>query len=105
MAEIEKHEDEGSKAFDPHLARRLLRYLRPYRVRATVSVLLIILSSMLEIAGPAIVAVAIDLYVKPMGGGSAIGLSHRFGAWLASHGFAFDALTGINVAAALYLAT
>ena len=57
MAEIEKHEDEGSKAFDPHLARRLLRYLRPYRARAITSVLLVILSSILEIAGPAIVAV------------------------------------------------
>src|SRR5204862_3796379 len=35
MAEIEKHEEEGAKAFDPHLARRLLRYLKPYRLRAT----------------------------------------------------------------------
>jgi len=37
MAEIERHEDEGAKAFDPHLARRLLSYVRPYRLRATVS--------------------------------------------------------------------
>ena len=50
MAEIEKHEDEGAKAFDRNLARRLLRYLRPYRLRAGFSVFLVILASILEIA-------------------------------------------------------
>jgi len=103
MADIERHEDEGAKAFDPHLARRLLRYLRPYRLRATVSVGLVILSSLLEIAGPAIVAVAIDLYVKPLQGGHIAGVSQRAGAWLVAHGWALDPLSGINLAAALYL--
>jgi ATP-binding cassette subfamily B protein len=103
MADIERHEDEGAKAFDPHLARRLLRYLRPYRVRATVSVGLVILSSMLEIAGPAIVAVAIDLYVKPLQGAHVAGISQRIGAWLVAHGWALDPLSGINLAAGLYV--
>jgi ATP-binding cassette subfamily B protein len=102
MADIERHEDEGAKAFDPHLARRLLRYLKPYRARATVSVFLVILSSILEIAGPAIVAVAIDLYVKPMQGSHASGISLHIGAWLVAHGWALDPVSGINVAAALY---
>jgi ATP-binding cassette subfamily B multidrug efflux pump len=102
MADIERHEDEGSKAFDPHLARRLLRYLKPYRARATFSVFLVILSSIMEIAGPAIVAVAIDLYVKPMQGSHASGMSLRIGAWLAGHGWALDPVSGINLAAALY---
>ena len=105
MAEIEKHEDEGAKAFDKHLARRLFRYLKPYRFRATMSVLLVILSSLLEIAGPAIVAVAIDLYVKPFGGGNTVGVSRRVGVWLAAHGMAVPPLTGINVAAVLYFIT
>jgi ATP-binding cassette subfamily B multidrug efflux pump len=100
MADIERHEDEGAKAFDPHLARRLLRYLRPYRVRASVSVGLVILSSIMEIAGPAIVAVAIDLYVKPQQGSH--GISQRIGAWLVAHGWALNPISGINVAAALY---
>jgi ATP-binding cassette subfamily B protein len=103
MAEIERHEDEGAKAFDPHLARRLLHYLRPYRIRATVSVVLVILSSILEIAGPAIVAVAIDLYVKPSQGAHVAGVSQRIGAWLVAHGWALDPLSGINLAAGLYL--
>jgi ATP-binding cassette subfamily B protein len=102
MSEIERHEDEGAKAFDPHLARRLLRYLAPYRLRASVSVGLVILSSLLEIAGPAIVAVAIDLYVKPSQGAQVIGVSRRIGAWLVGHGWALDPLSGINVAAGLY---
>jgi ATP-binding cassette subfamily B multidrug efflux pump len=103
MAEaIEKHEDEGARAFDPHLARRLLRYLRPYRIRAGVSVALVILSSLFEIAGPAIVAVAIDLYVRP-GGAKPVGVSARIGEWLTSHGWITDALSGINLAAILYL--
>jgi len=102
MAEIEKHEDEGSKAFDPHLARRLLRYLRPYRARAITSVILVIVSSMLEIAGPAIVAVAIDLYVKPLGT-QPVGMALRVGQFLTSHGWALDPLSGINFAAFVYM--
>jgi len=101
--EFDRHEDEGAKAFDPHLARRLLRYLRPYRLRATISVGLVILSSLLEIAGPAIVAVAIDLYVKPSQGAHVAGVSQRIGAWLVAHGWALDPLSGINLAAAIYL--
>jgi ATP-binding cassette subfamily B multidrug efflux pump len=102
MADIERHEDEGAKAFDPHLARRLLRYLKPYRARATFSVFLVILSSIMEIAGPAIVAVAIDLYVKPMQGSHASGISQRIGTLLVSHGWALNPISGINLAAALY---
>jgi ATP-binding cassette subfamily B protein len=102
---MEKHEDEGAKAFDAHLTRRLLRYLRPYRLRATVSVLLVIVSSLFEIAGPAITAVAIDLFVKPVAGSEPLGVSRRIGDWLVTHGIHLDPLAGINVAAALYLAT
>jgi ATP-binding cassette subfamily B protein len=102
---IEKHEDEGAKAFDKRLVRRLLRYLKPYRVRASASVGLVILSSVLEIAGPAIIAIGVDLYVKPLSGANTIGISQRFGMWLAAHGWSFDPLTGINIAAAIYFVT
>src|SRR4051794_20263650 len=102
---IEKHEDEAARAFDPHLARRLLRYLRPYRVRATVSVVLVILSSVLEVAGPAIIAIAVDLFVKPVHGAPTIGLSLNVAHWLRAHGYVFDPLAGINAAAMIYLVT
>ncbi|HEX7809885.1 MAG TPA: ABC transporter ATP-binding protein, partial [Thermoanaerobaculia bacterium] len=106
MAEgIERHEDEGAKAFDPHLTRRLLAYLRPYRMRAGASVLLVILSAILELAGPAITAVAIDLFVKPTIGVEHVGVTRTIAGWLTSHGIQLDPLSGINVAALLYLAT
>jgi len=102
---IERHEDEGAKAFDKRLARRLLRYLKPYRMRASASVALVIFSSLLEIAGPAIIAIGVDLYVKPLSGANTVGISQRFGVWLASHGWSFDSITGINIAATLYFVT
>jgi ATP-binding cassette subfamily B protein len=102
---IEKHEDEGAKAFDRHLTWRLLRYLRPYKLRAGGSVLLVILNSLFELAGPAITAIAIDLYVKPAQGSITGSVSQRIGEWLQANGFGFDPLTGINVAAMLYVAT
>jgi ATP-binding cassette subfamily B protein len=102
MSDIEKQEDEGAKAFDAHLTRRLLRYLRPYRLRAGFSVLLVILSSIFEIAGPAITAIAIDLFVKPHGA-QPLGVSRRVGEWLTTHGIILDATTGIQLAAGLYL--
>lgn len=103
--DTEKHEDEGAKAFDARLTRRLLGYLRPYRLRAGVSVLLVIVSSLFEIAGPAITAVAIDLFVKPVAGAEPLGVSRRIAEWMAANGIQLDPLNGISVAAALYLAT
>ncbi|HEX7708108.1 MAG TPA: ABC transporter ATP-binding protein, partial [Thermoanaerobaculia bacterium] len=102
---IERHEDEGAKAFDAQLTRRLLRYLRPYRLRAGASVLLVIVSSLFEIAGPAITAIAIDLFVKPVEGSGPLGVSGKVAAWLASNGIQLEPLAGINIAAGLYLIT
>ncbi|HEX8173052.1 MAG TPA: ABC transporter ATP-binding protein [Thermoanaerobaculia bacterium] len=102
-AAIERHEEEAAKAFDPHLTWRLLRYLRPYRVRAAVSVLLVILSSAFELAGPAITAIAIDLYIKPKGSGTGMGVSQRVGEWLTAHGLTFSPMAGIQFAATIYL--
>jgi ATP-binding cassette subfamily B protein len=102
MSEPDKHEDEGARAFDPHLTRRLLRYLKPYRVRATASVFLVILSSIFELAGPAIVAVGIDLFVRPQGS-EPLGVSAQVGEWLAANGIHLDPISGINAAALLYL--
>jgi len=102
---VERHEDEGAKAFDANLTRRLLRYLKPYRFRAAFSVFLVILSSMLELAGPVITAIGIDLFVRPGGGAEPIGVSARVADWLAANGVQLDPITGINIAAGLYLFT
>ncbi|MFN2240224.1 MAG: ABC transporter ATP-binding protein [Thermoanaerobaculia bacterium] len=100
---IERQEDEGTKQFDPRLARRLFSYLRPYRARAAFSVVLIILSSLLELAGPAIVGIAIDLYVVNPSGLPAAGPSRDIALWLDGRGLTLEPLTGINFAAGLYL--
>jgi ATP-binding cassette subfamily B protein len=102
---IERHEDEGAKSFDARLTWRLLRYLRPYRVRATFSVFLVILSSLFELAGPAIVAVAIDMFVKPVAGVQQGPYGVKLAEWFNGFGLSLDPITGINVAAGLYLAT
>ena len=102
---IEKHEDEGAKAFDARLTRRLLGYLRPYRWRAALSVGLVILSSLFEIAGPAITAIALDIFVQPIAGSEQIGVSGRIAGWMASQGIVLSPLEGINLAAGLYLFT
>ena len=105
MSAVERFEDEGTKKLDPRLTLRLLGYLRPYRMRAGASVALVILSSFAEIAGPAIVAIAIDLFVVPRGSESA-GVSRQVGEWLASVGMMpASALDGITAATLLYLAT
>src|SRR5678816_1520292 len=57
------------------------------------------------IAGPAITGIAIDLYVKPLRGAHPMGVSARVAGWLSTHGFNFDPITGINVAAGLYIIT
>ena len=100
---IERQEDEGTKQFDPRLARRLFSYLRPYRVRASFSVVLIILSSLLELAGPAIVGIAIDLYVVNPAGVPAAGVSRDIALWLDARGLTLEPRAGINFAAAMYL--
>ena len=103
MAEaIEKHEDEGAKAFDAQLTRRLLGYLRPYRWRAAFSVFLVILSSLFELAGPVITAIAIDLFVRPAGA-EPVGISLSMGEWLAAQGIVLDPMTGVTIAAGIYL--
>src|ERR1051326_3264210 len=55
--------------------------------------------------GPAIIAVGIDLYVRPMHGNPPIGVSAKIGEWLATHGLAFDVLHGNNFASIVYLVT
>jgi ATP-binding cassette, subfamily B, multidrug efflux pump len=100
---IERHEEEQTRSFDRRIVRRLLSYLAPYRFRAIVSIVLVILSSAAEIAGPAIIAVGIDLWVVPAGEAQRSGVSAAVAAWLDTNGIVLDRVSGINFAAAAYL--
>ncbi|HUO86227.1 MAG TPA: ABC transporter ATP-binding protein, partial [Thermoanaerobaculia bacterium] len=65
------HEEESlGKAYDARLMRRLIAYVRPYRRTAILAVLLIVLSSLLQLVGPLATAVALDLFVQPRGNDS-----------------------------------
>ncbi len=52
------------KAYDARLMRRLLRYVRPYRGAVSVSVILLLLAAVAELAGPYFVKIAIDRHIR-----------------------------------------
>ena len=61
MAAATFHEEEAlGKAYDARLMRRLLRYLRPYRRRVALAIVLLILGSATQIVGPWLTQLAID---------------------------------------------
>ena len=58
------HEEEIlGKAYDSRLARRLLKYLRPYRRVVAISIVLLIMVSGLRLVGPYLTLVAIDQHI------------------------------------------
>jgi len=58
------HEEEIlGQAYDAHLMRRLLTYLRPYRARVIWSILLLLVVTVLQLSGPVLVQIAIDRYI------------------------------------------
>jgi ATP-binding cassette subfamily B multidrug efflux pump len=58
------HDDEVlGKAYDARLMRRLLAYLRPYRGQAALALVAIICASMLQLAQPYLMKLAIDKYI------------------------------------------
>ena len=102
---ISLHEEEVlGKAYDARLIRRLLGYLGPYRLRAAGAVGLIILSSLLELVGPLATAVALDLFIRPLGGEAKLtGLSLWLSERLASGGIELEPMRGLAIVAAVYL--
>jgi len=56
-------EDILGKAYDARLMRRLLTYLRPYRSQAALALAAIISASMLQLAQPYLMKLAIDKYI------------------------------------------
>ena len=62
MADAHEEEILG-KAYDSRLMKRLLTYLRPYRLQVVVSLVAITLRAGLDVLGPVLTAVAIDKYL------------------------------------------
>jgi ATP-binding cassette subfamily B protein len=62
--EADFHEEEAlGKAYDARLMRRLLRYLRPYRLKVARAGLMLIAASGLDLVGPYLTAQAIDVAI------------------------------------------
>jgi ATP-binding cassette subfamily B protein len=92
-----QHEDEIiGKAYDARLMRRLLTYLRPYKLAVGTSIAAILIKAVLDVAGPYLIAVAIDRYLT----GHPTAKSEWLARWLSP-----NAWTGITEIAAIYLGT
>ncbi len=87
-------DDVVGKAYDGRLMRRLLTYLRPYKLIATVSLIAILFKAAIDVLGPYLFKVALDLYLTP----HAPGATHSY---LSRH-LSRRAAAGISELAGLY---
>jgi ATP-binding cassette subfamily B multidrug efflux pump len=89
-------EEALGKAYDGRLLRRLLTYLRPYRLVVGISVVLLLVNSALQVFGPLLTKIAVDKYLAPSGISVVPWLENQLSA---------DRITGIAQVSLLYLAT
>jgi ATP-binding cassette subfamily B multidrug efflux pump len=86
------------KVYDRHLMRRLLTYLRPYKLQTILSALSIIFKAASDVMGPYLVKVAVDEYLTP----AYTHIPNAHPSWLARH-LSPVAMTGITQIACIYL--
>jgi len=84
----------AGKAYDGRLMRRLLTYLRPYKLQTTLSALSIIFKAGSDVMGPYLVKVAVDTYMSDTAPAKL--------SWLARH-LSSRPMTGITQIGFLYL--
>ena len=85
-------DDVVGKAYDSRLMGRLLRYLSPYKIQASISAVAIVIKSASDVFGPYLVKVAVDTYLAPTPG------KHS---WLSRH-LSPVPVTGVTQIGALY---
>ena len=91
----QQHEDDVvGKAYDGRLMRRLLTYLRPYRLQVAISLIAILCKAFSDVLGPYLTKVAIDLYMSQPDG--------KHHSLFARH-LSRNAITGISEIAGVYL--
>jgi ATP-binding cassette subfamily B multidrug efflux pump len=89
----QQDDDVAGKAYDSHLMKRLLAYLRPYKLQTGLSAASIILKAGSDVVGPYLVKVGVDTYMS--------GKPPEKLSWLARH-LSRDSYTGITELAGLY---
>ncbi len=82
------------KAYDGRLMRRLLGYMRPYRLLVALSLVFLLVQSALQVLGPLLTRTAVDRYIAPTGAP----LHGLLAAWLPA-----GAADGLTRVAVLYL--
>ena len=87
-------DDVVGKVYDRHLMRRLLTYLRPYKIQTTLAALSIIFKAGSDVMGPYLVKVAVDTYMSDTPPAKL--------SWLARH-LSPQPMTGITQIGLLYL--
>ncbi len=85
------------KAYDGRLMRRLLTYLRPYKLHVAIALVAIILKSILDVLGPFLTKIAIDKYLTKSPSSHAV--SHS---WIGDR-LSSAPLTGIAQIGGLYI--
>jgi len=87
-------DDVVGKVYDSRLMRRLLTYLRPYKLQTALSAAAILLKAASDVLGPYLTKVAVDTYMT--------GLPPEKLSWLGRH-LSRTPMTGITQIAGLYL--
>jgi ATP-binding cassette subfamily B protein len=99
------HEEEIlGKAYDGRLMRRLMIYLGPHRVIVIGAVGIILLQSIMELAGPALTVITIDLFIKPESATTLSSMSATAKQIMDALGISLSRIAGLNIAGATYLA-
>jgi ATP-binding cassette, subfamily B, multidrug efflux pump len=90
----QQDDEVAGKAYDGRLMRRLLTYLRPYKLQTALSAIAIIFKAGSDVLGPYLVKVAVDTYMTDTPATKLF--------WLARH-LSSKPMTGITQIAGLYL--
>ncbi|MGC1872720.1 MAG: ABC transporter ATP-binding protein [Acidobacteriaceae bacterium] len=88
----QQDDDVIGKAYDSRLMRRLLVYLKPYRLQVGISLVAILFTAFADVLGPYLTKVAVDLYMTPSQANHSIWTRHL------SH----NPMTGITQIAGIY---
>ena len=89
----QQEEEVLGKAYDSRLMKRLLKYLRPYRLQVAIALASIVLKAGADVLGPFLTMVAVDRYLAPAKKAPSL-----LGRWLSP-----NPLTGIAEIAAIYV--
>jgi ATP-binding cassette, subfamily B, multidrug efflux pump len=93
----QQHDDDVvGKAYDSRLMRRLLTYLRPYKLQAIISLVAILLKAGSDVLGPYLTKVAVDRYMTDRPPAHPAALTR----WLSP-----NPMVGVTQVASIYLAT